>query len=142
MPSYEPESNYNIITKTKNALKNNSFAKFLVLGGAASALVNSVFSNGITNLIESLGIGTGGYIISQSLKGDKNMNHMTNSELNIHMTKSAFLLLGGSALGGIASLLPGPLAHIAQYPTSSLMTAGIIGVAESGYQKIFKKRSF
>lgn len=135
----QPESNLDFIKKTTNSIKSNSIAKFLVLGGAACSAINGFISNfALTGLMESVGIGTAAWIASQSLKKGQSMDTMSNEQLNKHLTKGAFLTIGGSILGGLANVLPGPLAHIAHYPTSILLASGVIAMGEAGYQK-FKR---
>lgn len=133
----EPQSDLDFINKTKSAIKSNALAKFLVLGGAACSVVNGFFQNfPLTGLVESLGIGTAAWIASQSLKSNQSMNDMSNEQLNKHLAKGAFLAVGGAVFSGLANILPGPLAHIAHYPTSILLASGVIAMGEVGYQKI------
>lgn len=135
--SLQPESNLDFIKKTTNSIKSNSIAKFLVLGGAACSAINGFISNfALTGLMESVGIGTAAWIASQSLKKGQSMDTMSNEQLNKHLTKGAFLTIGGSILGGLANILPPPIAHIAHYPTSILLASGVIAMGEAGYQKI------
>lgn len=135
----QPESDFSFMKKAQNAIKSNSLAKFLVLGGAACSVVNGFFHNFLlTGLMESVGMGTAALIASQSLKSGEKMAYMSNEQLNKHLTKGAFLAIGGAVFAGIANILPGPLAHVAHYPTSILLASGVIAMGEAGYQK-FKR---
>ena len=138
--SLQPQNNqdFNFLKDSKEIIKSNTLAKFLVLGGAACSAING-FIGGLpfTGLVESIGIGTAAWIASQSLKHGQPMSSMTDQQLNKHLTKGAFLAIGGAVFSGLAtSLLPGSLAHIAHYPTSILLSAGVISMAEAGYQKV------
>lgn len=133
----QPQSDLDFINKTKTAIKSNALAKFLVLGGAACSVVNGFFHNfALTGLVESLGIGTAAWIASQSLKSNQSMSSMSDEQLNKHLAKGAFLAVGGAVFSGLANILPGPLAHVAHYPTSILLASGVIAMGEAGYQKI------
>lgn len=135
----QPQSDLDFIKKTKSAIKSNALAKFLVVGGAACSVVNGFFQGfPLTGLVESIGIGTAAWIASQSLKSGQSMSTMSNEQLNKHLTKGAFLAIGGAVFAGVANILPTPLAHIAHYPTSILLAAGVIAIGEAGYQK-FKR---
>ena len=137
--SLQPENNLDFIRKTKSSIKSNALAKFLILGGAASSVVNGFFTSfPLTGLIESIGIGTAAWIASQSLKSGVSLKNMSDEQLNKHLTKGAFLAIGGAVFAGIANILPAPLAHIAHYPTSILLASGIIAIGEAGIQK-FKR---
>lgn len=134
----QPEKDFDFMKTTKTAIASNKLAKFLVVGGAACSVVNGFFSKfAVTSLVESFGIGTAAWIASQSLKRGQSMSSMSNEQVNKHLTKGAFLAIGGAVLGGLTHILPGTgLEHVAQYPTSILFAAGVIAVAEAGYQKI------
>lgn len=137
----QPENNFDFIKKTKGAIKSNALAKFLVLGGAACSVVNGFFHNfALTGLVESIGIGTAAWIASQSLKSNESMNSMSNDQLNKHLAKGAFLAVGGAVFSGIVNILPGPIAHIAHYPTSILLASGVIAMGEAGIQKLKRPR--
>lgn len=134
----QPETNLDFLKKTKNAIQSNGLAKFLVVGGAACSVVNGFVSKfALTSLMESFGIGTAAWIASQSLKRGQSMSSMSNEQVNKHLTKGAFLAIGGAVLGGLTHILPGSgLEHVAQYPTSILFAAGVIASGEAIYQKI------
>lgn len=133
----QPETDLDFVKKTKNAIQSNALSKFLVLGGAACSAINGFFHNfALTSLMESFGIGTAAWIASQSLKRGQSMSSMSNEEVNKHLTKGAFLAIGGAVFSGLANVLPGPLAHIAHYPTSILLASGVVAMAEAGYQKV------
>lgn len=133
----QQETDLDFIKKTTNSIKSNPLSKFIVLGGAACSAFNGFFGSfAVTGLMESFGIGTASWIASQSLKKGKNMDSMSNSEINKHLVKGAFLTIGGAFFAGLANALPGPLSHIAHYPTSILVASGVIAIAEASYQKI------
>lgn len=135
----QPETNLDFLKKTKNAIQSNGLAKFLVVGGAACSVVNGFVGKfALTSLMESFGIGTAAWIASQSLKRGQSMSSMSNEQVNKHLTKGAFLAIGGALLSGVVNILPGGLSHIAHYPTSILFAAGVIAIGEAGYQK-FKR---
>jgi membrane associated rhomboid family serine protease len=137
MSRYENEYNFSNVTKK---LKENSLGKFLVLGGLGSSVVNALFSNPITGLFESVGVITSAYLLNQTIKGPLELNSMGKEELNNYIGKSAFLAIGGVAIGAVASILPGPIAHVAHYATSGITGGGLIGVATGVYTKVKKAK--
>lgn len=139
--SLQPETNLDFLKKTKSAIQSNALSKFLVLGGAVCSAINGfVYSFAVTGLLESFGIGTAAWIASQSLKRGQSMDSMSNEQVNRHLAKGAFLAIGGAVFASLTNILPGPLAHIAQYPTSILLASGVIAVGEAGYQKIKRNK--
>ena len=140
--SLQRESSLDFLKKSQDMIKSDGLTKFLVLGGAAASVFNAFIANfAITGLVESIGIGSAAWITSQAMKNGKNMEYMSNPQLNKHLLTGAFLTVGGAVLAGVANILPGPLAHIAHFPTSILVASGVISMLEAGYHK-FKKPKF
>ncbi len=136
---YEQEKSIDFIRKTKEELNKKPFGKFLVLGGFAATAFNGLIHRFATlGLVADVGIIAGVFIGSEVLKNHSNVATMSEKELNQHIAKSAFLMLGSLGVSVVASLLPSSLSQMAHYPTSIGTGVGLVGLAEGLYHKMKK----
>jgi hypothetical protein len=136
---YEQEKDINFIQKAQTELNKKPFSKFLVLGGFAAAAFNGLIHQFlVTSIIQDVGGLTGTFVAYNTLKNHQSVSTMSETELNKHITKSAFLALGSIGLGIAVNLLPSGLSHIAHYPTSIGTVAGIVSLAEGIVHKMKK----
>jgi hypothetical protein len=126
-----------LIDSTKEVFKNNKMLKFLAVGGAGAAVVDTFITLPFIGLMEMVGQGAGAMAINQAVKGNESMKEKSASQVTGHIVKSAFLTVGGLALHTAGAFLP--LGHITSQITNTIVGAGAIGLVEGGIEK-FNRR--
>lgn len=100
--------------------------KFLAVGGGVAAVWHSILgSNMVVSLLEYGGLVAGGMAIDRIVNPENSL------------VKSAFLTVGGVALGAAVSFIPiiSPLLH---QITGTITTAGLTGFVKAGVRKLQK----
>lgn len=111
----------------KNHFKVHTYQKFLTLAGLGASVVSTLgMHNMLVSAVEWGGVVGGGLALKEITGAEKSV------------AKSMFLLLGGCALGFVASTLP--FSHILHQVTSTITTAGAAGLIEKKINSYNKKK--
>lgn len=124
------------IKNLKYSFTENKFIKNMSLVGLGAAAVQAVTSLslfGLLPIIQIIGQLVAGFAINNAVRGNVSIQSKSNSDVNVHLIKSIAILLIGLLATGLAGSLP--LAVLFTYFTSPIITAGIIGIVESGIEK-------
>lgn len=120
----------------KESFNNNKFVKFLTVGGAVASVVN-LFTVSAPGIVAVAGQWAGAYAINQALKGNESLSIKSDGDLNAHLIKSAFLIVGATAVGIVANgIIPSIMPQI----TGTVVAAGVIGLGDSAIEKFKRKK--